>query len=52
MFSPNDQLIVFTSTRDQNPEIYIMTNNGSGQQNLTQDPGRDLHPDWQPYPGD
>ncbi|MCK5635489.1 MAG: serine/threonine-protein kinase, partial [Anaerolineales bacterium] len=36
MFSPNNQLIVFTSTRDQNPEIYIMTNNGSGQQNLTQ----------------
>ena len=52
MFSPNNQWIVFTSTRDQNPEIYIMTNNGSGQLNLTQNPGRDLHPDWQPHPGD
>ena len=51
-FSPNNQWILFTSTRDQNPEIYIMTNNGSGQQNLTQDPGRDLQPDWQPYPGE
>jgi serine/threonine protein kinase len=51
-FSPNNQWIVFTSTRDQNPEIYIMTNNGSGQLNLTQNPGRDLHPDWQPLPGD
>ncbi|MGB2896371.1 MAG: protein kinase [Anaerolineales bacterium] len=51
-FSPNNQLIVFTSTRDQNPEIYIMTTNGSGQKNLTQDPGRDLHPDWQPLPGE
>ncbi len=51
-FSPNNQWIVFTSTRDQNPEIYIMTNNGSGQQNLTQDPGRDLQPDWQPPPGE
>jgi Tol biopolymer transport system component len=51
-FSPNDQWIVFTSTRDQNPEIYIMTNTGSGQTNLTQNPGRDLQPDWQPLPGE
>ena len=51
-FSPNDQWIVFTSTRDQNPEIYIMTNTGSGQTNLTQNPGRDLQPDWQPHPGE
>ncbi len=51
-FSPNDQWIVFTSTRDQNPEIYIMTNSGSGQTNLTQNPGRDLQPDWQPLPGE
>ena len=47
-FSPNGQWIAFTSTRDQNPEIYIMTNNGSGQKNLTQHPGRDLQPDWKP----
>lgn len=51
-FSPNDQWIVFTSTRDQNPEIYIMTNTGSGQTNLTQNPGRDMQPDWQPLPGE
>jgi len=51
-FSPNHQMIVFTSTRDQNPEIYIMTNNGSGVQNLTQNPGRDMEPDWQPHPGE
>jgi Tol biopolymer transport system component len=50
-FSSNDQWIVFTSTRDQNPEIYIMTNTGSGQTNLTQNPGRDQQPDWQPLPG-
>jgi Tol biopolymer transport system component/predicted Ser/Thr protein kinase len=49
-FSPDGQWVVFTSTRDQNPEIYIMTNNGSGQKNLTQNPGRDLQPDWQPLP--
>jgi serine/threonine protein kinase len=49
-FSPDSQLIAFTSTRDQDPEIYIMTTNGSGQQNLTNNPGRDLQPDWQPLP--
>jgi serine/threonine protein kinase len=48
-FSPDGQWIAFTSTRDQNPEIYIMTANGSGQQNLTNDPGRDFQPDWLPY---
>ncbi len=47
-FSPDGQWIAFTSTRDQNPEIYIMTNNGSGQKNLTNDPGRDFQPDWLP----
>ena len=45
-FSPDSQLIAFTSTRDQNPEIYVMTNNGSGQKNLTNHPGRDFQPDW------
>lgn len=48
-FSPDGQWIVFTSTRDQNPEIYIMTANGSNQTNLSQSPGsRDLEPNWQP----
>lgn len=47
-FSPNGQYIVFTSTRDQNPEIYLMTINGTGQTNLSTHPGRDLNPDWGP----
>ncbi len=50
MFSPDGQWIAFTSTRDQDPEIYIMTTNGSGQLNLTQSTSRDLQPDWQPIP--
>jgi Tol biopolymer transport system component len=50
VFSPDSQWIAFTSTRDQDPEIYIMTTNGTGQQNLTNNPGRDLQPDWQPIP--
>ena len=49
-FSPDGQWIAFTSTRDQDPEIYIMTNNGSGQLNLTNSPSRDFQPDWQPLP--
>lgn len=48
VFSPDGQWIVFTSTRDQNPELYIMTANGSNQANLSQSPtSRDLDPDWQ-----
>jgi TolB protein len=49
-FSPDGQLIVFTSTRDQNPEIYIMTNSGSGQENITNSPSRDQDPAWGPAP--
>jgi Tol biopolymer transport system component len=48
--SPDGQWIVFTSTRDQNPEIYIMSINGSNQTNLTNRLGRDQSPDWQPLP--
>ena len=33
--------IVFTSTRDGNPEIYRMNPDGSGQTRLTNDPGHD-----------
>jgi serine/threonine protein kinase len=50
-FSADGQWIAFTSTRDQNPEIYLMTANGGNQTNLTQSPAsRDLQPDWQPAP--
>lgn len=50
-FSADGQWIAFTSTRDQNPEIYLMTANGGNQTNLTQSPSsRDLQPDWQPVP--
>jgi len=47
-FSPDGRWIVFTSTRDQNPEIYIMITNGTGEENLTNNPARDMQPDWQP----
>lgn len=47
-FSPDGKWIIFTSTRDQNPEIYIMISNGTGEENLTNHPARDMQPDWQP----
>jgi serine/threonine protein kinase len=49
-FSPDGQMIVFTSTRDQNPEIYVMTSSGSGQENITNNSSRDLEPAWGPAP--
>jgi Tol biopolymer transport system component len=48
-FSPDAQYIVFTSTREQNPEVYRMTVGGAEQIPLTDSPGRDIQPDWQPY---
>jgi Tol biopolymer transport system component/predicted Ser/Thr protein kinase len=50
--SPDGQWIVFTSTRDQDPEIYLMTISGGDQTNLTNRLGRDQNPDWQPLPSD
>ncbi len=47
-FSPDGRWIVFTSTRDQNPEVYIMITNGTGEVNLSNNPARDMQPDWQP----
>jgi eukaryotic-like serine/threonine-protein kinase len=47
-FSPDSQYIAFSSTRDQNHEIYLMTVNGSNQINITRHPARDMEPDWSP----
>lgn len=48
-FSPDGNFIVFTSTRDQNPEVYLMPLGGGNETNLTQSSAsRDLQPDWQP----
>ena len=40
--------IAFTSTRDGNPEIYVMNADGSEQTRLTTAPGYDDGPDWGP----
>ena len=38
--------IVFASTRDGNPEIYAMNNDGSNEVRLTNDPAEDAQPAW------
>jgi TolB protein len=38
------ELVAFTSTRDGNPEIYVMNPDGSAQTRLTEDPAIDDYP--------
>ncbi|MGH2606072.1 MAG: TolB family protein, partial [Anaerolineales bacterium] len=47
-YSRDGEWIAFTSTRDQNPEIYVMTFAGEEETNITKNPARDMQPDWQP----
>jgi serine/threonine protein kinase len=48
-YSPDGQWIAFTSTVDQNPEIYLIMANGANPVNLTNSPSsRDMQPDWRP----
>ncbi len=47
-WSPDGQWIVFNSARDGNDEVYIMNISGQLQTNLTNAPGRDIDPAWQP----
>jgi hypothetical protein len=41
-------LIAFVSDRDGNHEVYAMNANGTGQTNLTNNPGVDSGPSWSP----
>lgn len=47
-WSPDANWIVFTSNRDGNQEIYIMNASGQFPVNLTNAPGEDIQPAWQP----
>jgi len=49
-WSPDSLWIVFCSTRDGNQEIYSMDFGGRFQSNLTNHPGVDKMPSWQPLP--
>lgn len=45
-WSKDNHWIAFSSTRDGNPEIYVMSATGQLQTRLTNDPARDLQPSW------
>jgi serine/threonine protein kinase len=47
-WSPDGLYLAFTSERDGNREIYIMTSTGLLQTNLSQSPGVDWQAAWQP----
>lgn len=47
-WAPDGRSIAFVSTRDGNPEIYVMNQDGSNQRRLTFDPAGDWRPVWMP----
>jgi WD40-like Beta Propeller Repeat len=47
-WSPDGRSIAFVSTRDGNPEIYIMDTDGGRQRRVTDHPGGDWRPAWLP----
>ncbi len=47
-WSPDGRSIAFVSTRDGNPEIYVMARDGGNQRRLTFNPTGDWRPAWMP----
>jgi hypothetical protein len=47
-WSPDGRSIAFVSTRDGNPEIYLMDTDGGNQRRLTWNPAGDWRPAWLP----
>ncbi len=47
-WSPDARWLAFTSLRDGDPEVYLMTTTGRPQINLSQSGGVDRSPDWLP----
>lgn len=48
VFSPDGSKIAFMSSRDDNPEIYVMNRDGSGIRRLTNDRAGESSPTWSP----
>jgi TolB protein len=49
-WSPDGRFIAFTSDRDDNYEIYVMSSDGTGVVRLTDNPAEDWCPVWSPVP--
>ena len=47
-WSPDGAKIAFSSNRDGNREVYVMSADGSNQINLTNSPNDDNNPSWSP----
>ncbi len=47
-WSPDGQWLAYSSTKDDNQEIYIVKSDGSEKKRLTSDPALDAHPAWSP----
>jgi TolB protein len=47
-WSPDGKWIAYTSTRDDNQELYLAGPDGSEKRRLTNDPALDAHPSWSP----
>jgi TolB protein len=47
-WSPDGSKIAFTTSRDGNPEIYIMNRDGTGLRRMTNNPAIDVTPTWSP----
>ena len=47
-YSPSGTRIVFSSARDGDSDLYIMDADGTDVRRLTNQPGDDYAPDWQP----
>lgn len=47
-WSPDGAKLAFISDRDGNSEIYVMNADGSGQQRVTENPAKDILPQWKP----
>ena len=48
-WSPDGKKIAFSSTRDGNMGIYVMSADGSEQKRLTHNPADNWKPSWSPF---
>lgn len=47
-WSPDGKYLAFTSTRDENQEVYVLQLEDGAERRVTSDPAIDAHPAWSP----